>query len=268
MGTWFVQFSPVMQTLLATLFTWGMTALGAATVFLFKSTDRRIMDTMLGFSAGVMVAASFWSLLEPAIESAAAMGVVKWVPAAVGFLAGGLFLRLVDRFLPHLHLEQEKSEGIKTGWSRTVLLALAITLHNIPEGLSVGVGFGAAALKTGGANIAGAAVLALGIGIQNFPEGAAVSLPLRRQGMSRWKSFFYGQLSGFVEPVAAIIGVLLVSAIQPLMPYALAFAAGAMIYVVADEVLPEANASGNGHLATMGTMFGFALMMVLDVAFS
>ncbi|MCE5255228.1 MAG: ZIP family metal transporter, partial [Spirochaetaceae bacterium] len=218
--------------------------------------------------AGVMIAASFWSLLEPSIEAAAAMGLVKWMPAAIGFLAGGIFLRLADRFLPHLHIDPEETEGVKTGWSRTILLALAITLHNIPEGLAVGVGFGAAALKTGGANVAGATVLALGIGIQNFPEGAAVSLPLRRQGMSRFKSFFYGQLSGFVEPVAAIIGVLLVGSIQPLMPYALAFAAGAMVYVVVDEVLPEANAAGNGHLATIGTMLGFAIMMVLDVAFS
>ncbi|MCE5255439.1 MAG: ZIP family metal transporter, partial [Spirochaetaceae bacterium] len=222
MSNWFSQLSPVMQTIFATLFTWGMTALGSATVFLFRSANRRVMDTMLGFSAGVMIAASFWSLLEPSIEAAAAMGLVKWMPAAIGFLAGGFFLRLVDRFLPHLHIDPEETEGVKTGWSRTVLLALAITLHNIPEGLSVGVGFGAAALKAGGANVAGAIVLALGIGLQNFPEGAAVSLPLRRQGMSRFKSFFYGQLSGFVEPVAAIIGVLLVGSIQPLMPYALA----------------------------------------------
>ncbi len=268
MNQWLGQLSPVVQTLIATLFTWGMTALGAATVFFFRNTNQKVMDGMLGFSAGVMVAASFWSLLEPSIEAAAAMGVIKWLPATLGFLAGGLFLRLVDRFLPHFHIEEGKTEGIKTSWSRTVLLALAITMHNIPEGLSVGVGFGGAGLRTGGANVAGAAVLALGIGIQNFPEGAAVSLPLRRQGMSRWKSFFYGQLSGIVEPIAAVIGVLLVTIMQPLMPYALAFAAGAMIYVVADEVVPEANMSGNGHLATMGTMIGFAVMMMLDVMFS
>jgi len=268
MNQWLGQLSPLVQTLIATLFTWGMTAMGAATVFFFKNTNQKVMDGMLGFSAGVMVAASFWSLLEPSIEAAGAMGVVKWLPATLGFLAGGLFLRLVDRFLPHFHIEEGKTEGIKTSWSRTVLLALAITMHNIPEGLSVGVGFGAAGLRAGGANVAGAAVLALGIGIQNFPEGAAVSLPLRRQGMSRWKSFFYGQLSGVVEPIAAVIGVLLVTIMQPLMPYALAFAAGAMIYVVADEVVPEANMSGNGHLATMGTMIGFAVMMMLDVMFS
>lgn len=260
--------SPVMQTLVATLFTWGVTALGAGMVFFFKSIDKRVLDSMLGFAAGVMIAASFWSLLAPAIELSESMGLIPWIPPAIGFLAGGVFLRLVDRLLPHLHIEykMEEAEGIKTNWSRSILLVLAITLHNIPEGLAVGVGFGAVGASIGSASLAGAMALALGIGIQNFPEGAAVSIPLRRDGMSRLKSFFYGQASGIVEPIAGVIGAALVSTMRPILPYALAFAAGAMIYVVAEEVLPEANRDGNGHLATIGTMVGFAVMMILDVA--
>lgn len=265
---WLGSLSPVAQTLIATSFTWAVTALGAGMVFFFKTIDRRVLDTMLGFAAGVMIAASFWSLLSPAIELSESMGLVKWVPPLVGFLAGGLFLRLVDRLLPHLHIEFKRSEaeGIKTNWSRSVLLTLAITLHNIPEGLAVGVGFGAVGANIESASLAGAIALAFGIGLQNFPEGAAVSIPLRRDGMSRLKSFFYGQISGIVEPLAGLAGVLLVAAMRPILPYALAFAAGAMIYVVAEEVLPEANRGGHGHLATTGTMLGFAVMMVLDVA--
>lgn len=260
--------SPVMQTLVATLFTWGVTALGAGMVFFFKSIDKRVLDSMLGFAAGVMIAASFWSLLAPAIELSESMGLIPWVPPAIGFLSGGIFLRLVDRLLPHLHIEykMEEAEGIKTNWSRSILLVLAITLHNIPEGLAVGVGFGAVGASIGSASLAGAMALALGIGIQNFPEGAAVSIPLRRDGMSRSKSFFYGQASGIVEPIAGVLGAALVSTMRPILPYALAFAAGAMIYVVVEEVLPEANRDGNGHLATIGTMVGFAVMMILDVA--
>lgn len=260
--------SPVMQTLVATLFTWGVTALGAGMVFFFKSIDKRVLDSMLGFAAGVMIAASFWSLLAPAIELSESMGLIPWIPPAIGFLSGGIFLRLVDRLLPHLHIEYktEEAEGIKTNWSRSVLLVLAITLHNIPEGLAVGVGFGAVGASIGSASLAGAMALALGIGIQNFPEGAAVSIPLRRDGMSRSKSFLYGQASGIVEPIAGVLGAALVSTMRPILPYALAFAAGAMIYVVAEEVLPEANRDGNGHLATIGTMVGFAVMMILDVA--
>ncbi|MCE1207634.1 MAG: ZIP family metal transporter [Spirochaetia bacterium] len=260
--------SPVMQTLVATLFTWGVTALGAGMVFFFKSIDKRVLDSMLGFAAGVMIAASFWSLLAPAIELSESMGLIPWIPPAIGFLSGGIFLRLVDRLLPHLHIEykREEAEGIKTNWSRSILLVLAITLHNIPEGLAVGVGFGAVGASIGSASLAGAMALALGIGIQNFPEGAAVSIPLRRDGMSRSKSFLYGQASGIVEPIAGVLGAALVSTMRPILPYALAFAAGAMIYVVAEEVLPEANRDGNGHLATIGTMVGFAVMMILDVA--
>ncbi len=268
MLNWLNSMSPVVQTLIATLFTWGVTALGAGMVFFFKSIDRRVLDGMLGFAAGVMIAASFWSLLAPSIDLAESMGIVKWFPPLVGFLGGGLFLRLVDMLLPHVHIEykREEAEGIKTNWQRSTLLVLAITLHNIPEGLAVGVGFGAVGAGISSASLAGAIALALGIGLQNFPEGAAVSIPLRRDGMGRFKSFFYGQASGIVEPIAGIIGVLLVGIMRPILPYALAFAAGAMIYVVAEEVLPEANRSGNGHLATIGTMLGFALMMVLDVA--
>ena len=268
MLNWLNSMSPVAQTFVATLFTWGVTALGAGMVFFFKTIDRRVLDGMLGFAAGVMIAASFWSLLAPAIDLAESMGLVKWFPPLVGFLGGGLFLRLVDMLLPHVHIEykRDEAEGIKTNWQRSTLLVLAITLHNIPEGLAVGVGFGAVGAGISSANLAGAIALALGIGLQNFPEGAAVSIPLRRDGMGRFKSFFYGQASGIVEPIAGIIGVLLVGTMRPILPYALAFAAGAMIYVVAEEVLPEANRGGNGHLATIGTMLGFALMMVLDVA--
>ncbi len=265
---WLESMSPVAQALVATLFTWGVTALGSAMVFFFKSIRKGVLDAMLGFAAGVMIAASFWSLLAPSIELSESMGLVKWFPPLVGFLAGGFFLRLVDRLLPHLHIEfrRDEAEGIKTNWSRSILLVLAITLHNIPEGLAVGVGFGAVNAGIKSASLAGAAALAMGIGLQNFPEGAAVSIPLRRDGMGRFKSFFYGQASGIVEPIAGVLGALLVGIMRPVLPYALAFAAGAMIYVVAEEVLPEANRDGNGHLATIGTMLGFALMMVLDVA--
>jgi len=265
---WLQTMSPVEQTLIATLFTWGVTALGAGMVFFFKTIERRVLDGMLGFAAGVMIAASFWSLLAPAIELSESMGLVSWLPPLIGFLSGGIFLSLVDRLLPHLHIEyrRDEAEGIKTNWSRSILLVLAITLHNIPEGLAVGVGFGAVGAGIRSANLAGAVALAIGIGIQNFPEGAAVSIPLRRDGMGRFKSFFYGQASGIVEPIAGVIGAVLVGAMRPILPYALAFAAGAMIYVVAEEVLPEANRGGNGHLATIGTMLGFAIMMVLDVA--
>lgn len=260
--------SPVLNALIATCFTWFVTALGASLVFAFKSINRKVLDCMLGFAAGVMIAASFWSLLSPSIEMAEQSNLPAWMPALVGFLLGGLFLKLVDKLLPHLHIgfPSEKAEGIKTGWHRSVLLVLAITLHNIPEGLAVGVAFGAAASGMPTASLAGAVILAIGIGIQNFPEGAAVSVPLRREGMSRSKSFLYGQASGLVEPIAGVIGAAAVIFIQPLLPYALSFAAGAMIYVVIEELIPESQLSGNTDIATMGAMLGFALMMVLDVA--
>lgn len=260
--------SPVMQALMGTLFTWGMTAIGAASVFLFKTISRKILDGMLGFAAGVMIAASFWSLLAPAIELSEEMGLIPWVPALVGFLFGGIFLRLADRLLPHLHMSEpiEHAEGIKTSLHKTTLLVFAITLHNIPEGLAVGVAFGAVAAGIPSASLAGAVALAVGIGIQNFPEGLAVSVPLRREGFSRRKSFFYGQLSGVVEPVAGVLGALAVVMMRPLLPYALAFAAGAMIFVVVEEAIPESSAAGNTHIATLGAMIGFAIMMSLDVA--
>lgn len=267
----FDQFStlhPVLQALLGTCFTWLMTALGAAVVFSRREMGRKLLDWMLGFAAGVMIAASFWSLLAPAIAMSESNGLPGWLPATVGFLAGGIVLRLIDRILPHLHLGLPKSEaeGIKTSWKRTTLLVLAITLHNIPEGLAVGVAFGAAAVGFPEATLAGALALALGIGIQNFPEGVAVSLPLRREGLSRFKSFWLGQLSGFVEVIAGVIGAALVFQGQAILPYALSFAAGAMIFVVVEEVIPESQQGNNTDLATMGTMLGFAIMMVLDVA--
>ena len=255
---------PVLQAFLATLFTWAVTALGAAVVFLGKNMNRKLLDGMLGFAAGIMIAASYWSLLAPAI----AMSNGSWVPATIGFLAGGVFLFGADKILPHLHpgFEIEEAEGIKTSWERSVLLVLAITLHNIPEGLAVGVAFGAVATNLPSASLSAAVALAIGIGIQNFPEGLAVSMPLRREGMSASKSFWWGQLSGAVEPVAGVIGAAAVIIAQPILPYALAFAAGAMIFVVVEELIPESQLGGNTDLATMGAMSGFAVMMTLDVA--
>ena len=264
----FLNLSPVMQALVATLFTWAVTALGAGMVFFFKSINRRVLDAMLGFAAGVMIAASFWSLLAPAIEMAENMGAIPWVPAVTGFLAGGVFLRLLDKLIPHLHLglPVEDAEGPQTSWKRSVLLVLAITLHNIPEGLAVGVAFGAVAAHLPSATVAGALALALGIGIQNFPEGAAVSIPLRREGLSRGKSFYYGQLSGLVEPLAGVLGAWAVLTMRTALPYALSFAAGAMIFVVVEELIPESQRHGNTDRATLGAMLGFAVMMLLDVA--
>jgi ZIP family zinc transporter len=260
---------PVVQALVATCFTWGLTALGAALVFVGRDFSRRALDAMLGFAGGVMIAASYWSLLAPAIEMSEGKDIPAWVPAVVGFMFGGIFLWGIDKVLPHLHLgfSTSEAEGVKTGWRRSTLLVLAITLHNIPEGLAVGIAFGAVAAGLPSATLAGAIALAIGIGIQNFPEGLAVSVPLRREGMSRWKSFWYGQLSAVVEPVAGVIGAAAVIIAQPILPYALAFAAGAMIFVVIEEVVPEAQRGGNADLATMGGMIGFALMMLLDVAF-
>ncbi|MGD9929498.1 MAG: ZIP family metal transporter [Mangrovibacterium sp.] len=265
---WFISLSPIWQALYATLFTWFVTALGAAMVFFFKEINRKVLDGMLGFAAGVMIAASFWSLLSPAIEMEEAGGGIPWVPAVIGFLGGGLFLWLVDQFLPHLHLglPMSEAEGVHTTWRRSVLLVMAITLHNIPEGLAVGVAFGAVAADLPAASLAGAVALAIGIGIQNFPEGAAVSVPLRREGLTRRKSFFYGQASGLVEPVAGVIGAGAVLLMRPILPYALSFAAGAMIYVVVEELIPESQLDKHTDIATIGTMFGFAVMMMLDVA--
>jgi len=263
-----LSFNPVLLALFATLFTWGVTALGSSMVFFFKSINRRVLNLMLGFAAGVMIAASFWSLLAPAIAMTEENGGIAWVPAVVGFLAGGAFLFIVDKTLPHLHLglAVDKAEGIKTSWQRSILLVLAITLHNIPEGLAVGVAFGALAHNPDIGVLSGAIALAFGIGLQNFPEGAAVSVPLRREGFSRFKAFTYGQLSGVVEPIAGVIGALLVLMITPLLPYALSFAAGAMIFVVVEELIPESQSGNESDLSTIGAMVGFAVMMMLDVA--
>jgi len=268
MVTWFAELNHVLQALIATLFTWFVTALGAGLVFFFKRINRKVLDAMLGFAAGVMIAASYWSLLAPAIEMAEESSLPAWIPATTGFLLGGLFLWIADKVLPHLHLgfPMAEAEGLKTSWQRSVLLVLAITLHNIPEGLAVGVAFGALASEVPSATLAGAVALAMGIGIQNFPEGAAVSVPLRREGVSRLKSFWYGQLSGVVEPIAGVIGAAAVILIKPVLPYALSFAAGAMIYVVVEELIPESQLQKNTDVATIGAMLGFAVMMTLDVA--
>ncbi len=260
--------SPVQQALYASIFTWGLTAIGAAFVFLFRGMNRAIFDGMLGFTGGVMVAASFWSLLSPAIEMSEGEGFIKVLPAALGFLGGALFLYGLDKILPHMHInfKKDEAEGMKTEWHRSTLLVLAITLHNIPEGLAIGVLFGGAAVGIDGATLGGAIALAIGIGIQNFPEGIAVSMPLRRQGLSRWKAFNYGQLSAIVEPFAAVLGAWAVMTFQPILPYALAFAAGAMIFVVVEEVIPETQRDKYTDIAVLGFIGGFIVMMTLDVA--
>lgn len=270
MGSFLENFSPLVQTLIGTGFTWGMTALGAAVVFLGRGLNRKFLDVMLGFAAGMMIAASYWSLLAPALEMAEGGSLPAWLPAVIGFLAGGVFLRGLDKVMPHLHFNaptSNEAEGPKTTWRRTTLLVLAITLHNIPEGLAIGVAFGAAAAGLPAASVAGATALAIGIGIQNFPEAMAVSMPLYSAGMSRRRSFWYGQLSGIVEPIAGVLGVTAVLLFCALLPYALVFAAGAMIFVVIKDLIPESHSHGNVDLSTMDAMLGFAVMMTLDVAF-
>ncbi|MCB9034721.1 MAG: ZIP family metal transporter [Chitinophagales bacterium] len=264
----FESLNPIIAALLATTFTWLVTALGASLVFFFKKMNRAVLDGMLGFTGGVMVAASFWSLLAPAIAMSAGEGFKKVMPSAIGFLLGALFLFMLDKILPHLHInfKENEAEGVKTKWHKTTLLVLAITLHNIPEGLAVGVLFGGVAAGIEGATIAGAVALAIGIGLQNFPEGIAVSMPLRRQGLSRTKSFWYGQLSAIVEPMAGFFGAWGVLQFQPILPYALAFAAGAMIFVVVEEVIPETQLDKYTDIATLGFILGFIVMMTLDVA--
>ncbi len=278
--TWLETLEPMTQALYAGLFTWGLTAIGAALVFLFNASNRKVLDCALGFTGGVMIAASFWSLLSPSIayvEMQNEMGLSTmppWLPPAIGFFLGALFLFVLDKIIPHLHIfaKREEAEGIQTNWRKTHLLVLAIALHNIPEGLAVGVAFGALAnpelLGMDGHSvftIGGAIALAIGIGIQNFPEGFAVSMPLRRMGVSKWKSWQWGQLSAIVEPVFAVIGAAIVMTVLPILPYALAFAAGAMIFIVVEEVIPESQRGGNTDLATMGLIAGFIVMMSLDV---
>lgn len=265
----FENLSPVTQAFLATLFTWGMTAIGASLVFATKKINQRLLDSMLGFAGGVMIAASYWSLLSPAIDMSENHPIGSWFPAAFGFLFGGIFILIMNKIVPHLHpnAKLNDAEGIKPKrLSRSTLLVFAVTLHNIPEGLAVGIAFGALATGNTEATLAGAIALALGIGIQNFPEGVAVSMPLRGEGMSRGKSFMYGQFSGMVEPFAAVLGAMAVAFFEPILSYALSFAAGAMIFVVAEEVIPGSQEKGNKDLASISLMVGFTIMMILDVA--
>jgi len=268
--SYFESINPILAAFYATLFTWGLTALGASLVFLFKGMNRAVLDGMLGFTGGVMVAASFWSLLAPGIEMSPGTGFIKVIPAVVGFGLGAIFLFGLDKILPHLHInfKESEKEGVKTPWHKTTLLVLAITLHNIPEGLAVGVLFGGVAAGFDGATIGGAVALAIGIGLQNFPEGFAVSMPIRRQGLSKFKSFMYGQSSALVEPIAAVIGAWAVMTFQPILPYALSFAAGAMIFVVVEEVIPETQRDKYTDIATLGFIGGFIIMMTLDVGLS
>ncbi|MFR3684412.1 MAG: ZIP family metal transporter [Enterococcus sp.] len=267
---WLLGLAAWQQALVGTLFTWGMTALGAALVFFFKNINRNVLNLMLGFASGVMIAASFWSLLDPAIAAAEENGSIPWLVVSIGFGLGGLFLYIADKTIPHMHFGPNKEkEGFPSHLKRTILLVFSITLHNIPEGLAVGVAFGAASEAANPtAAVLAAISVSLGIGIQNFPEGAAVSIPLRQEGLSRTRSFIYGQASGLVEPIAAVIGALLVTSVQPLLPYALSFAAGAMIYVVVEELIPEAQATTDSkhHFGVFGAMLGFIIMMILDVA--
>ncbi|MCO4805016.1 MAG: ZIP family metal transporter [Flavobacteriales bacterium] len=259
--------NPIVAALVATTFTWLLTAFGASFVFLFKNMKRALLDGMLGFTGGVMIAASYWSLLAPSIEMAENQGIAGWIPAAIGFGSGALFLFALDKVMPHLHINfrPDEAEGPQTGWHRTTLLVLAITMHNIPEGLAIGVLFGGVAAGFDGATIGAAVALTIGIGIQNFPEGIAVAMPLRRQGVSRRKSFWYGQLSAIVEPIAGVIGAWAVLVFEPILPYALSFAAGAMIYVVVEEVIPETQRDKYTDIATLGFIGGFLVMMILDV---
>ena len=267
--------NPILQALVGGLFTWGLTALGASLVFFFKSANRKILDASLGFTGGVMIAASFWSLLNPAIEfvekqsEAGMTNLPSFLPPAIGFFLGALFLYLLDKKIPHLHLFKkiEEAEGPKSDLKKTELLVLAIAIHNIPEGLAVGVAFGAVAQGMDiGFTLGGAIALAIGMGLQNAPEGFAVSMPMRRAGFSRFKSWQWGQLSAIVAPIFAVIGAAVVMAVYPVLPYALAFAAGAMIFIVVEEVIPESHSGGNADIATMGLIAGFIVMMCLDVA--
>ncbi len=262
-------YHPVLLAFLATLFTWLLTAIGASVVFFFKSLDKKFMNGMLGLAAGIMIAASFWSLLEPAFAISEEQGYrIPWIPVVSGFLGGTMFIFLIDKLLPHLHIgsKPENAEGIKTQWNRSTLLVMAITLHNIPEGLAVGVAFASIASTGDVSYIMPAIILAIGMGVQNIPEGAAVSLPLRRDGMSRGKAFFWGQFSGFVEVIGGLIGVVAVISAKSILPYALAFSAGAMIYVVIEELIPQAQSEGKTDIPTIGAILGFSLMMILDNA--
>jgi|TARA_Y100000310_G_scaffold153608_1_gene153024 ZIP family zinc transporter len=264
----FANLSPIIQAFLGGMLGWLVTALGASTIFFTRRFNQKLLHIMLGFAAGVMIAASFWSLLAPAIELSAEYSMPAWIPPAIGFFLGAVTLKIIDRIMPHLHIgfRESQSEGIKTSLHKSALLILAITMHNIPEGLAVGVAFGAVAAGVPAATLSGAIALAVGIAIQNFPEGIAVAMPIRREGKSKLMSFWYGQISGIVEPVSAVIGASLVFIFRPILPYALSFAAGAMIFVVVEQVIPESQHGGFSDSATMGTIVGFLVMMILDVA--
>lgn len=266
----FQHLNPVVQALVAASITWMMTALGAAMIFTTRGINRRFMDGMLGFAAGVMLSATFWSLLEPAIRMSRGQTLPSWLPVSIGFFIGVAVIASIDKILPHLHLDapDSKAEGIKTTWKRSILLVLAITLHNIPEGLAIGVVFGTVGTGASAMALPAALAIALGIGIQDIPEGMAVAFPLHREGLSRFKSFWYGQLSGLVEPLGAVIGAATVVMANSLMPYAAGFSAGAMMFVVVEELIPESQQGDHPDTATMGTMIGFVAMMILDVGLS
>lgn len=273
MSDYLLSLHPAWLAFIAGLFTWGCTIFGSAFVYFFKSVNQKLLDSMMGFAAGVMIAASFWSLLAPSLQYAEpTYGMWAWLPAAVGFLAGGGFIRLIDYIVPHLHLSKpiEEVEGAPTlrkGLSKSMLLFLAITIHNIPEGLAIGVTFGAlSSVADYQTALTGALGLSIGIGLQNVPEGSSLALPLRGEGKSRWKAFGYGAMSAVVEPIAAVIGAIFVLSMTAILPYALAFAAGAMIFVVVEELIPESQSNGNTDIATLSLMLGFVVMMILDVA--
>ncbi|MBG9977867.1 ZIP family metal transporter [Ruoffia tabacinasalis] len=260
--------NPIFQALVAGIFTWLCTLFGSAFVFLFKEVNDRFLAIMQGFAAGVMIAASFWSLLAPALEYAesSASSLPAWLPVAVGFVVGGLFLRLLDYTVPHTHLSEDHGDSDNRKLPKTTMLFLAVTIHNIPEGLALGVAFAAASIGNGGATLTGAIALAIGIGLQNIPEGSALSLPLYADGRTKRKAFQMGQLSAIVEPVSAVIGAAAVLVVQEILPYALAFAAGAMIFVVVEQLIPESQSSNHTDDATLALIGGFVLMMILDVA--
>lgn len=266
MINFFNNLNPVIQALIATIFTWSVTLLGAALVFFFKKVNKNIMDGMLGFAAGVMIAASFWSLLSPAIEMAESLKMISWLVVFLGFFSGGLLLFVGDKLFDHFDRKLSKNRNKSSSMKRVLMLIFSITIHNVPEGLAVGVAFGSIFYGLEGATVASASILALGIGLQNFPEGTAVSVPLRREGFSRAKSFFWGQLSGIVEPIAGVIGALLVLKVRYILPFLLAFAGGAMIYVVVQELIPASQANEKKELMALFTLIGFSTMMILDVA--
>ena len=256
-----------MQILTGLLIPFLGTILGASTVFLLKDKlNKKIEKILLGFASGVMIAASVWSLIIPSIEMAEEQGIIAWIPATVGFLLGMAFLLILDSIIPHMHLESDKPEGVKSKLKKSTMLVLAVTLHNIPEGMAVGVLFAGVINGNTGVTLTGALTLAIGIAIQNFPEGAIISMPLKSEGMSKPKAFLYGALSGIVEPIAAIITILLTNVITPILPYLLSFSAGAMIYVVVEELIPESQAGEHSNIGTIGVAMGFVIMMILDVA--